>query len=145
MSEIKAKIQEDIKVAMRARDSKTLTTLRGLVSEIKKVEIDTRKELADAGVIEILQKEIKKRRDTIGFAEQAGRVEMVQENEQEIKLIQNYLGAQLSEDQLKEIIKTLIAAGSNNIGQIMGALNKDYKGQFEGKVASLIVKDLLPQ
>lgn len=143
MSEIKAKIIEDVKVAMKARDSKNLTTLRGLVSEIKKVEIDTRKDLDDAGVIAILQKEIKKRRDTIEFAKQAGRVEMVQDNEQEIKLIQNYLGAQLSEEKLKEIITKIIASGVSNIGQIMGALNKDYKGQFEGKVASGIAKDLL--
>lgn len=143
MSEIKAKIIEDVKVAMKARDSKNLITLRILVSEIKRVEIDTRKELDDAGVIVILQKEIKKRRDTIEFAKQAERAEMVQDNEQEIKLIQNYLGAQLSEDKLKEIIVKIIASGTTNIGQIMGVLNKDYKGQFEGKLASGIVKELL--
>lgn len=143
MSELKAKIQEDIKTAMKARDSQTLTTLRGLISEVKKTEIDTKTELDDAGVVVIIQKEIKKRRDAIDFAKQAGRDEMIADNEAEIVALQNYLAEQLSEDKLKEIISELIASGSNNIGQIMGSLNKDYKGQFEGKIASGVAKELL--
>lgn len=143
MSEIKNKIQEDVKAAMRAKDMPRLTTLRGLVSEIKKIEIDTRKDLDEAGVIAVLQKEIKKRRDALEFAENAKREDLISQNKSEIQLIQAYLGEQFSEDKLKEIIGGLIASGADNLGKIMGELNKAHKGKFEGKLASELAKSLL--
>lgn len=141
MSEIKAKLQEDIKTAMKAREQEKLTNLRGLMAAVKQVEVDERRELSDADIVSIIQKEVKKRRDTISFAKD--RPEIVQQNEQEIALLQGYLGAQLSEAELRSLIEGLIASGQTNIGAIMGALNKDHKGKFEGKAASEIVKSLL--
>lgn len=143
MSELRAQINESLKVAMKAREQKTVTTLRGLSAAIKQLEVDSRKEATDPQIVDIIQKEVKKRRDTIGFAEQQGRDEMVAENNQEIEILQQFLGAQLSEDELKAIIEELIAGGATSIGQVMGGLNKDYKGQFEGRSASAITKSLL--
>lgn len=143
MSEIKTKLLEDIKEAMKARNQEKLLTLRTMSSEIKRLEVDTRKELTDADIIEIFQKEIKKRRDTIEFAKTAQRAEIVESNQNEISLIQSYLGEQISEEKLKILISELIATGANNIGKIMGELNQKYKGKFEGKVASNIAKTLL--
>ncbi|MCB0358165.1 MAG: GatB/YqeY domain-containing protein [Bdellovibrionales bacterium] len=140
---LKAQIQEDIKTAMKAREKERLDTLRGLMSEIKKREIDTRTELTEDQVKDTLQKETKKRRDALEFAEKAGRAELVQQNEQEIALIQGYLGKQLTEDELRALIQQEIDGGADSIGPIMGKLNKDYKGQFDGKTASGIVKELL--
>jgi len=143
MSEIKNTIQEVLKTAMKAREQKKVITLRGLTAAIKQLEVDSRIEANDAQIIEIIQKEIKKRRDTIGFAEQQGRDEMVAENNLEIEILQQFLGAQLSEDELKGVIEKLVEGGAASIGQVMGSLNKDYKGQFEGRVASQITKELL--
>ncbi len=140
---MKAKLQEDIKVSMKARDSKKLETLRQLSAAIKQVEIDTRKELTDADIIAIFQKEIKKRRDAIEFAEKANREDLIEQSRWEISLIQEYLGDQLSEDKLREIIQNIINAGNNHIGKIMGELNQQHKGKFEGQVASRIVKEIL--
>lgn len=140
---MKQQLQEDIKIAMKAREKERLVVLRGLMSEIKKKEIDSRTELNDEQCIGVVQKEIKARRDTIEFAEKAGRDEMVQKEQKEIEILQAYLGEQLSEEKLRELISGMIEGGTDNIGQIMGALNKDYKGQFEGKQASMIVKELL--
>ncbi|MDR2337497.1 MAG: GatB/YqeY domain-containing protein [Deltaproteobacteria bacterium] len=140
---MKAKLQEDIKTAMKARDSKKLENLRSLMASIKQVEVDTRKELSDSDIAVIFQKEIKKRRDALQFAEQAKRDDLVEQNKAEIALIQTYLGEQLSEDKLREIIQDLISAGSDNIGKIMGGLNSDHKGKFEGQVASRIIKEIL--
>lgn len=142
-SEIKTKIQEDIKVAMKAREQDRLTQLRSLSSAIKQVEIDTRKDLDDAGVVAILQKEIKKRRDAMEFAKTAGREELVAQNQAEIVLIQSYLGEQLGEEELRKLIAGLIAGGASNIGAVMGELNKSYKGKFEGKLASELIKQML--
>lgn len=143
MESIKSKIQEDCKTAMKARDQEKVVTLRGLIAEIKKVEIDTRKELDPEGVINVLQKEIKKRRDALQFAEQAKREDLINQNNNELALIQGYLGEQYSEEKLRELIKGLIAGGADSVGKIMGVLNKDHKGKFEGRVASDLAKSLL--
>ncbi len=143
MDSIKTKLQEDVKTAMKARDQEKVTSLRQLVSEIKRIEIDTRKELSDEEIISILQKEIKKRRDALEFAKEAKREDIISQNEKEIATIQSYLGEQYSREKLKELISAIIAGGNDNIGKIMGALNKDHKGKFEGKVASEVVKELL--
>ena len=143
MSTIKAKVQEEIKQAMKAREQHRLDTLRGLLSEIKRVEIDTRTDVNDEQVVGILQKEVKKRRDALDFAKNAGRAELVEQNQQEVTWIQAFLGEQMSEDALKKLIQDLVAAGADNLGKIMGELNKAHKGKFEGKMASEIAKSVL--
>lgn len=140
---VKAKLLEDIKTTMKARDQKKLTVLRGLNAAIKQVEIDTRTELKDEQIKDIIQKEIKKRRDTIKFAKDAGRTEIVEDSENEIALLSEYLGKQLSEQELGSLIQKIIADGADNIGKVMGALNKDYKGQFDGRLASELIKSNL--
>lgn len=140
---MKAKLLEDIKTTMKARDQKKLTVLRGLSAAIKQVEVDTRTELKDEQIKDIIQKEIKKRRDTIKFAKDAGRDEIVQDSESEIAILSEYLGKQLSEQELGALIQKIIADGADNIGKVMGALNKDYKGQFDGRLASELIKSNL--
>ncbi len=143
MSQIKAKLQEDIKTAMKARDQERLTTLRLLSSAIKQVEVDTRTELDDATVSTIFQKEIKKRRDALQFAEDAKRDDLIAQNRSEIAIIQGYLPKQFSEDELRGMIQQLIAGGADNVGKVMGELNKAHKGKFDGKMASELTKSLL--
>ena len=140
---MKDKIFSDIKDAMRSKEKVKLLVLRGLMACIKQIEVDTREDVTDAQVVEIIQKEIKKRRDSIMHAEKADRTDIIDENTAEIAILQPYLGEQLSEEELKELITDLISNGSNNIGAIMGALNKDHKGKFEGKIASGLIKSLL--
>ena len=143
MSEIKAKLQADIKTAMKARNQEVLTNLRSLSAAIKQVEIDTRTELDDAAITGIIQKEIKMRRDALKFAEQQQREDLITQNQGEIALLQGYLGEQLSEEELKSIIQKMVSGGADSIGKVMGGLNKEYKGKFEGSVASALAKDLL--
>jgi hypothetical protein len=140
---VKAKIQADMKEAMKAKDRQRLLTLRGIIAEIKKAEIDGGKELNDDGVTTILQKELKKRRDALEPAKKAERVDLIEQNEQEIEIIQAYLGKPLSDDELKELISGMIADGADALGKIMGALNKEHKGRFDGKAASAMAKELL--
>lgn len=139
----KQKLEEEIKVAMKARDQLRLNTLRGFMSELKREEIDSRVELTEEKFISILQKEIKKRRDSIEFAKNAGRNEIVEQNEAELKILQAYLGEQLSEEKLKELIVSLKEQGNDSIGKLMGALNKEHKGKFDGRLASEMIKSVL--
>jgi len=140
---MKAKITADIKTAMKARNKELITNLRGLMAEIQKIEIDKKTELTDEQIISIIQKEIKKRRDALEFAEKASREDLIAQNKSEIVLLQAYLGEQLSEEELKAIITKLVDEGADHIGKIMGFLNQNYKGKFEGKIASTITKELL--
>lgn len=143
MSETKNKINALLKESMKARDQATVTTLRGLTAAIKQFEVDTRTEADEEKVVSIVQKEIKMRRDAIGFAKEQGREDLLTQNETEVALLQKFLGEQLSEDELTALIKEAITGGANNLGAIMGMLNKSHKGKFEGKIASELAKSLL--
>lgn len=140
---LKKKVEDDVKVAMKARDTVRLNTVRGLLSEMKREEIDTRTELTEDRAIAIVQREIKKRRDALDFAKNAGRAELVEQNEVELKILQSYLGEQMSEDELRTLITRLVSEGNDSLGKIMGALNADYKGRFDGRVASEVAKSAL--
>lgn len=140
---LKKKVEEDVKLAMKARDQLRLTTIRGLLSEIKREEIDSRTDTTDDRVITIVQREIKKRKDALEFAKNAGRAELVEQNETEISILQSYLGEQLSDSELKSLIADLVQQGNDSLGKIMGALNKDYKGRFDGRLASEMAKSSL--
>jgi uncharacterized protein YqeY len=140
---MKEKLQSDMKEAMKARDQLRLATVRGVISEIKLAEINSRETLGEEQCVAIVQKEIKKRRDALEFAQKAARAEMIEQNEAEIKILQGYLGEQLTEAQLRELINKLIAEGADNVGKIMGSLSKTHKGKFEGKSASEIAKQIL--
>ncbi len=139
----KKQIEDDVKVAMKARDQLRLNTLRTFLAELKREEIDSRVELTEEKFISILQKEIKKRKDSLEFAKSAGRAELVEQNEAELVILQGYLGEQLGAEKLKELIQQLIAGGNDSIGKVMGALNKDYKGKFDGREASELIKAAL--
>ena len=143
MSEIKSQLTSMIKEAMKAGEKEKVTTLRGLSAAIKQVEVDTRKELTDADVTSVFQKEMKKLKDTLSFAEQQNREEMVEKTNREINLLQDFLGKELSDAELGDEIKKLIGDGADNIGKVMGGLNQKFKGRFDGKMASTIAKELL--
>jgi uncharacterized protein len=140
---MKDKLQEDLKTAMKAHDQLRVNTVRGVIAEIKKSEIDSQQPLTEAGVIAIIEREIKKRRDAIEFARKASRAELVTQNETEMKILQSYLGEQLSGEELNSIIAGLIQNGADSIGKVMAALGAQYKGRFDGRCASETVKKLL--
>lgn len=137
------KLKEDIKSAMRAREQKKLTVLRGISAAVKQYEVDKREEVTEEIVKDIFNKEIKKRKDALGFAEQAERQDLIDQNNAELEILYEYVGAPLSEEELKGIISAAVSGGASNIGAIMGVLNKDYKGRFDGKLASSLAKEAL--
>ena len=140
---IKEKMSQELKAAMKAGEKQKVETLRTLLAALKQVEIDTRQDVSDEQAAVILQKEIKKRREALEFAEKAARADLVEGNKLEIALIQSYLGEQLSEEELRRIIITLKEGGVTNLGQVMGHLSKEYKGKYEGKVASQLAKEIM--
>ena len=144
---IRAQLQNDIKDAMKRGDSGRRDVLRSLMAAIKQVEIDERITLDDDGILSVISKQAKQRRESIADYEKAGRAESVAEEQAIVAIIEEYLPQQLSEDDIRTKAAAKIAElGVENprgMGQVMSALMADLKGQADGKLVSKVVRELL--
>lgn len=147
MATIKERLKSDMIESMKAKEKERLETIRFLMAAIKKVEVDTRKDLDDAAVIAILNTSIKQRRDSIEQFRNGGREELAQKEEAELKLLQTYLPAQLSRAELEQLVveavKAVGATGPKDMGAVMKALMPKVAGKAEGSVISEVVKSKL--
>lgn len=142
-------INADIKTAMLAKDKETLEALRAIKAAfmVALTEKGAAHELNDDAALKIIQKLVKQRKDSAAIYEQNGRMELFEKEMSEAAVIEKYLPAQLSKEEIEARIKTLIAqlgaSGPKDMGKVMGAASKQLAGQAEGKVISLVVKELL--
>ncbi len=139
-----ADLQRDLQAAMKARAMDKVYVLRGLLAAIKNLKVEKRTAtVPDAEIGALVRKEINKRSEAAQFARQANRPELVRENEAEITLLQAYLPQQLDTDALEAVIKALAGElGTTQIGPIMAKLRERYAGQFDGKLASELIRKL---
>ena len=140
---LKEQITEDMKNAMRAKDTARLGAVRLLLSAMKQREVDERIELADADVISIIEKMLKQRRDSIAAYETANRTDLADIEKFEVSVLQTYLPQQLSEADIIAIVDKVIAetgaAGAKDMGKVVGAVKPLVAGQADmGKVSGLI-------
>ena len=144
---LKEQINNDLKTAMKAKDIQKRDALRLLTSAIKQIEVDERKELNDADIIAIIQKQVKQRNDSIAQYKEANREDLAQKEQAEIDVYQTYLPQQLSDEQLqeklKEIIQKLQATSMKDMGKVMGVATKELAGVADGKRINQVVKELL--
>ncbi len=140
-------INLDVKNAMKAKDTKKRDALRLLTSACKQIEVDERKELSDDDVIKIIQKEVKKRKDSASQYKDAGRDDLLQVELDEIAFYEPYLPAQLSDDELKSAVNDVItkvgATSMKDMGKVMGMASKELAGKADGKRINELVKQLL--
>jgi len=140
---LKARIQDDMKAAMKGGDKKRLGVIRLILAAIKQREVDERIELSDEQVLAVLDKMIKQRRDSVSQYEQAGRTELADQENFEIGVIQDYLPAALSDEELAALIDEAIAgsgaASIKDMGQVMGLVRPKVQGRADmGKVSALV-------
>ena len=144
---LKDQITEDMKTAMRAKDSGRLGTIRLLQAAMKQKEVDERIELDDTAVIAIVDKLIKQRKDSIDAFNKAGRQDLVDIEEAEMKVLQVYLPARLSADEVaaevKAIVAELGASGPGDMGKVMGAVKQRLAGKADMGAVSAAVKAAL--
>ena len=145
---IKLQISEDVKTAMKARDKVRLAALRLMMAEFKKVEVDERVEIDDPRALEILDRMSKQRRDSLSQYKDAGRDDLVEQEQFELDLIAEYLPAPLSEDELAELIAAVIAEigaeGMSDMGKVMGQLKPRVQGRADmAKVSGQVKAALL--
>jgi len=133
---LKNDLAEAIIKAMKSRDTKTVSVLRLLSSEIKKTEIDGQTELDDAGFQKIVGQQVKRLKDSIKDFQLGGREDLVESANLELKILELYLPKQLSEEELKNIVSKVIketgATGSTQMGMVMGKIMQEVQGQADG-------------
>ena len=144
---MKARIEEDLKSAMKGGDTAVRDTLRMLKSEIKNSEIESRSELDDDGVVGIISKSVKKRRESIRMYEQGGRQELADKESREIDILLKYLPEQISEEEIRqrvsEVIGKLDSPGMKQMGKVMKEAMAAVGKGADGALVSRIVKELL--
>ena len=147
MEDVKAKLNTALKEAMVSKDVKRRDVIRTLLSAIKQVEIDTRKDVSPEDVVGILHKEAKKRRESIEEMDKAGRTELADQEKYELALIESFLPQQLSRDEITAIVRETIAqtgvTSAKEMGKLMGALMPKVKGLADGKLVNEVVREAL--
>ncbi len=147
MSDLSSQLSQDIKTAMKAGESEKVTALRMLSAAIKQVEVDSNEAPTDQMVVGILRKELKKRQDSHSQYQNAGRTDLAEKEAFEIKLIEQYLPAQMSADQVKEKVAAILQAEGLNekkdFGRAMGVIMKNLGSDADGNVVKQAVNDYL--
>jgi uncharacterized protein YqeY len=144
---LKARITEDMKTAMRAKDSERLGTIRLLQAAMKQKEVDERIELDDAAVVAIIDKLIKQRKDSIAAFEQAARQDLADKEKAEMAVLMAYLPERLSVEEVTRAVQAIVAAlgasGPGDMGKVMGAVKTQLAGKADMGMVSAAVKAAL--
>lgn len=128
---------------MKSGDKLRTMTLRGVLSEMSRLEKDVRRDPNDAEILHIIKRERAKREETLEFARKAARQDLIDQNETEAKILESYLPATTSADDVRAEIQNAIGAGASQMGPIMKALRDKFGASLDGKVASELAKEAL--
>jgi uncharacterized protein YqeY len=146
---LRPQLNDALKTAMRAKDTRTLSTVRLILAALKDRDIAARPKgnadgIGDDEILSMLQSMIKQRRESISLYEQGGRLELAQQEAEEITVIERFLPRQMSEAEATEAVKALIAetgaGGIKDMGKVMAALKERFAGQMDFTKASALVK-----
>jgi uncharacterized protein YqeY len=140
---VKSKIQNDLKAAMKSGDKLRMMTLRGVLTEMSRLEKEIRRDPNDAEILQIIKRERAKREETLEFARKAARQDVIDQNETEAKILESYLPAAASIDEVRAEIQAAIAAGASQMGPLMKALRDKFGASLDGKAASELAKEAL--
>lgn len=147
---LKEQLINDYKEAMKAKDNVAKNTINMARAAIKQYEIDNREEIDEAGIIAIISKQVKMRKDAASDFEAGGRLDLVESTKAEIRVLEKYLPEQLSEEKIKEIViakasELGIEGGKKNMGKLMGVVMAQVKGVADGNVVRKIIEDFLAE
>jgi uncharacterized protein YqeY len=142
-SELKLRIQADLNQARKQRDKDRTLVLSTLLSEIRNREIDEKKEADDDGVVQVVTKGIKQRKDAAEQMRAGGREELAAIEDAQAEVLSEYLPEGLTEDEVRAIVREAIAAGADQMGPLMGRIMPQIRGRFDGKEANRIVREEL--
>ena len=147
MDELKTRVKDDMKAAMKAKDKGRLNVIRMILAGIKQIEVDERIELDDARIIVVLDKMLKQRRESIKQFNAAGRTDLTEIEEAEVLVIQGYLPQALTEGEIQGMVEKAVAdSGAESIkdmGKVMGIVRPQMLGRADMSVVSAVIKNRL--
>jgi len=147
MSTLRDQVSNDMKAAMKAKETVKRDALRLLLAAFKQIEVDERKELSDEDVTKIIQKQVKQRQDSAAQFKEAGRDDLLEKEESEIAIYMVYMPAQLEDAELEAEVKSIVekvgATSMKDMGKVMGVASKTLAGKADGKRINECVKKLL--
>jgi len=145
---LEKKLMDDLKAAMKAKDQVALRSIRAVKAALMIMKTDgSGKDIDEAAEIKLIQKQVKQRRDSLEIFEKQNREDLAAKEREEIQVLEKYLPAQMSEEDIKAKVTVLIAesgaSGMKDMGKVMGMANKQMAGQADGKTIASVVKALL--
>lgn len=145
--DLKEQLQHDLQDAMRARDEQRKLALRMALTAVQLAEVEQRATLDDAAIVEVIRKEVRRREDALEMVRQAGRTEMVAEDEAQVAILQAYLPQLLTEEEVSAIAREVIAeaqaASPADMGKVMKLIMPRVQGKADGRMVSQVVRTLL--
>lgn len=147
---LKQQFVNDYKEAMKAKDEVGKNTINMARAAIKQYEIDNREEIDEAGIIAIISKQVKMRKDAERDFEAGGRMDLVESTRAEIRILERYLPEQLSDEKIREIVETKakelsVESGKQNMGKLMKPVMSEIKGLADGNTVRKIIEDFLAE
>jgi uncharacterized protein len=142
-SDLKTKLKADLVAARKGRDKLRTLVISTALSEIRNKEIDDGGEIDDDGVIQVLSRGIKQRKDASDQMREAGREELAATEDAQAEVLSEYLPEGLSEDEVRTLVRAAIADGADQMGPLMGRIMPQIRGRFDGKEANRIVREEL--
>lgn len=143
MSELVARLRNDLNAARKAQDKAAILLLGTILSDTKNRRIELLRDLTDDDVREVLRRGIKRRRESVEMYEKGGRNDLVEKERAEITALEKYLPANVDDDEIRDAVRQAIGAGASNIGALMGAVMPRFKGRAEGATINRIAREEL--
>lgn len=142
-SDLKGRIQADLNEARKQRDKERTLVLSTILSDLKNRELEAGGSLADDDAVQVIAKAIKQRRDASDQMRDAGREELAAVEDAQAAVLQGYLPEGLSEEEVRAMVREIVAGGATAMGSVMGQLMPRIRGRFDGKEANRVVKEEL--
>jgi uncharacterized protein YqeY len=143
VSALLARLQADLTTARKAQNKPGILLLGTILADIKNRKIELRRDPTDDDVVEVLRKGIKRRRESIEAYDKGGRADLSDKERAEVSALEQYLPAQVSDDEIRLAVRAAIAAGAANIGSVMGKVMPQFKGRAEGGTINTIAREEL--
>jgi uncharacterized protein YqeY len=143
VSELLARLQDDLNASRKAQDKAATLLLGTVLSEVKNRRIELRRDPEDSDVVDVLRKAIKKRRESVEMYDKAGRGDLADKERAEAAALEKYLPPAPGEDEIRAAVRAAIEAGAPNIGAVMGKVLPQFKGRAEGGTINAIAREEL--
>lgn len=140
---LQSRLQADLTAARKGQDKPRTLLLGTIIADVRNREIEVKRELTDADVVEVIGRGIKKRRESIEMYDKGNRPELAAKERDEVGMLEVYLPAQASPDEIRAAVRAAIAGGAANVGAVMGKVMPQLKGKADGNAINAIVREEL--